>query len=220
MWATAAESRERGRGALPAGLELRGRDDRAAAAGRPWRVPWRQPASAGRDAAPGPRARHRRDPPARRPCRHRPGARRRGRRPARGQQQPARRRPGVVGELPQPARERREGPPCRRLISADGEFGRQPGVVVGDGAAVGEQLAVVVEEDDAVAQQAPTLLGVAADHGGEVTGLAGGVGAGRYVVAHRDHIRSAPGAVPGVTLPCSSDYRIRQVCASAEAGDA
>jgi hypothetical protein len=61
-------------------------------------------------------------------------------------------------------------------------------VVIGDGAAVGEQLAVVVEEDDAVAQQAPPLLGVTADHRGQVTGLAGGFGAGIYVVTHRDHI--------------------------------
>jgi hypothetical protein len=61
-------------------------------------------------------------------------------------------------------------------------------VVIRDGAAVGEQLAVVVEEHDAVAQESPALFGVAADHRGEVAGLAGGVGARSYVVAHRNHI--------------------------------
>jgi hypothetical protein len=57
-------------------------------------------------------------------------------------------------------------------------------VVVGHGPAVGEQLTVVVEQDDAIAEEAPALLGVAADHSSEVTSLTRGVGAGWYVVAH------------------------------------
>src|SRR5687768_17239928 len=77
-----------------------------------------------------------------------------------------------------------------------GELRGEPDVVVGDGAAVGQQLAVVVEQHDAVAQQAPALLGVAAHHGGEVTRLAGGVGAGLRVVAHGGSIRSDRGTVP------------------------
>ena len=91
----------------------------------------------------------------------------------------------------------------------------EPGVVVGDGAAVGEQLAVVVEQDDAVAQQSPALLGVAADDGGEVTRLAGGVGAG-FGWWHM--------AVPSVRPRhgAGSDVRVRpitvrQVCARPEA---
>jgi hypothetical protein len=47
---------------------------------------------------------------------------------------------------------------------------------------------------------------VAADHGGEVTRLAGGVGAGRYVVAHGGPFGSG---VPGIVLyhgTCSFDY--------------
>jgi hypothetical protein len=83
--------------------------------------------------------------------------------------------------------------------------GGEPGVVVGHGPAVGEQLAVVVEQDDAVAQQAPALLGVAADDGREVARLARGVGAGRYVVTHGGSIRSVPTGV-GSYVPCSSDY--------------
>jgi hypothetical protein len=85
-----------------------------------------------------------------------------------------------------------------RRVSA-GELRSEPDVVVRNGAAVGEQLAVVVEQDDAVAQQSPALLGVTAHHGGEVTGLAGGVGAALRVVAHRCHIRSVRGTVPGIT---------------------
>src|SRR3954463_12303188 len=72
---------------------------------------------------------------------------------------------------------------------AGGSGRGQPGVVVVHGAAVGEQRAVVVEEDDAVAQQAPALLGVSADHGREVARVTGGLGTGGYVVAHRHHFR-------------------------------
>jgi uncharacterized protein DUF664 len=79
---------------------------------------------------------------------------------------------------------RRARPTVESEVSGLGELGGQPDVVVADGLAVGEQLTVVVEEDHAVAQQAPALLGVAADHGGEVTRLAGGLGAGRYVGTH------------------------------------
>src|SRR3954447_2154905 len=79
---------------------------------------------------------------------------------------------------------RRTRPAVESEGSGLGELGGQPDVVVADGLAVGEQLTVVVEEDHAVAQQAPALLGVAADHGGEVTRLAGGLGAGRYVGTH------------------------------------
>ena len=121
----------------------------------------------------------------------------------------------------------RPRPEARRELASGERDGVLPQPTASSGAsqvwwsgtalAVGEQLAVVVEEDDAVAQQAPALLGVAADHGGEVTGLAGGVGAGSYVVAHRDHIRSVSRRGARSYLPCSSDYRIRQVCASAEA---
>jgi hypothetical protein len=79
-------------------------------------------------------------------------------------------------------------------------------VVVGHGAAVGEQFAVVVEQDDAVAQQAPTLFGVAADDGREVTRLAGGVGAGRYVVTPGASIRSVSRRGDRNYVPCWSDY--------------
>lgn len=55
----------------------------------------------------------------------------------------------------------------------------------GDGAAVGQELAGVVEEDHAVAQQAPALLGESGDHFGRfaVSRLRGW--AGRFVLAHR-----------------------------------
>src|SRR3954447_653687 len=79
---------------------------------------------------------------------------------------------------------RRTRPAVESEGSGLGELGGQPDVVVADGLAVGEQLTVVVEEDHAVAQQPPALLGVAADHGGEVTRLARGLGAGRYVGTH------------------------------------
>jgi hypothetical protein len=47
----------------------------------------------------------------------------------------------------------------------------------GDRAAVGQELAGVVEDDDAVAQQAPSLPGVAGDGAGRVTaGSVGGAG--------------------------------------------
>src|SRR5215218_5260392 len=64
--------------------------------------------------------------------------------------------------------------------------GSQPGVVVGHRTPVGQQLAVVVEQDDAVAQQPPALLGVAADHDGEIAGVAVGVGTRSPVLAHGD----------------------------------
>jgi hypothetical protein len=79
-------------------------------------------------------------------------------------------------------------------------------VVVVDSAPVGEQLAVVVEQDDAVAQQAPALLGVAADHSREITCVAAGIGTGQYVVAHRHHIRFDPAGGSGNYLKYSSDY--------------
>ena len=59
-----------------------------------------------------------------------------------------------------------------------------PAPVGGDDAAVGQQLAGVLEEEDAVAEQAPALLRVAGDR---VRGLTvGGLGAGarRLVIAH------------------------------------
>jgi hypothetical protein len=58
-------------------------------------------------------------------------------------------------------------------------------VVVRYGAAVGQQLAVVVEEDDAVAEQPPALLRVAGDHDREVAIVAVGVRARGGVGAHR-----------------------------------
>jgi hypothetical protein len=79
------------------------------------------------------------------------------------------------------------------------ELGGQPDVVVAHGLAVGQQFAVVVEEDHAVAEEAPTLLGVAAHHGSEVTGLAGGLGAGRYVVAHGGPLRWGRTSGCGIT---------------------
>ena len=48
-----------------------------------------------------------------------------------------------------------------------------------------------IEQHDAVAEQAPALLGVAAHHGGEVARLTGGFGTGVSVLAHQDHSRSA-----------------------------
>jgi hypothetical protein len=80
-------------------------------------------------------------------------------------------------------------------------------VVVEHGTAVGQQLTVVVEQDDAVAEQAPALLGVAAHDGGEVTRVAGGCGARGYVVAHRDSIPFGIPAGAGSYVPCSSDYQ-------------
>src|SRR3954454_8378728 len=72
----------------------------------------------------------------------------------------------------------------RRLVGRSGQCCHLPRVVVGDRAAVGQQLAVVVEEDDAVAQQPPPLLGVAGQHGGEIAGVAVGGRARGGVRAH------------------------------------
>src|SRR3954447_21736434 len=101
--------------------------------------------------------------------------------------------PGEAGRAAETARGERSG----------GSGRGQPGVVVVHGTAVGEQRAVVVEEDDAVAQQAPALLGVAADRGGEVARVTGGLGTGGYVVAHRHHFRIEPGSGPAVTCGAS-----------------
>src|SRR3954452_13844471 len=65
------------------------------------------------------------------------------------------------------------------------ELGSAPGVVIGDRATVGQQLAVVVEEDHAVAQQLPALLRVTGDDDCEVAVVAGGVRARGRVGAHR-----------------------------------
>src|SRR5215213_6740270 len=72
----------------------------------------------------------------------------------------------------------------RRRPAAERSGGRQPGVVVADGAAVGEELAVVVEQHDAVAQQPPALLGVAAHDDGQVPGVTVDVGARGKMLAH------------------------------------
>ena len=70
--------------------------------------------------------------------------------------------------------------------SAQAASGAPGGSAVrGDGAAVGEQLTGVLEDDDAVAEQAPALLREAGDDpGGLPVGGFGG-GAGRLVLAHR-----------------------------------
>src|SRR5512135_3040486 len=65
--------------------------------------------------------------------------------------------------------------PCMRISSTRLAISGRDGppdagrVVWRDGAAVGQEPARVVEEDDAVAQQAPPLLGVEGDGVGRVT---------------------------------------------------
>jgi hypothetical protein len=86
-------------------------------------------------------------------------------------------------------------------------------VVVGDRLTVGEQLAVVVEQDDAVAEQPPALLGVAADDDRQVAYVAGGVGAGGSVVAHRDHSRSVRRGRPEIYGLYMSGHRTHRVSA-------
>jgi hypothetical protein len=66
-------------------------------------------------------------------------------------------------------------------------------VVVRNGTAVGQQLAVVVEQHDAVAQQPPPLLRMTGYDRGEVAGVAGSFGARSSVVTHGGLLSSAAG---------------------------
>jgi hypothetical protein len=55
-----------------------------------------------------------------------------------------------------------------------------------DGAAVGHDFAIVFKDDDAVAQEAPALLGEGGDDPGGIVIALIGVGARRLVRAHLD----------------------------------